>query len=103
MLALFDTLPELVADVESALLRIGQGRIAEQLREATVYAWTFDDFSQSTYLQLASSAPEVVAQTIPLDDDIGVCVDLDAGDRVVGLEVMGYEDILARLPRPAGA
>jgi uncharacterized protein YndB with AHSA1/START domain/uncharacterized protein YuzE len=113
---LSEALPELVGDVVGALIREGRGHVADQLPHARLSAWTFDDFAQSTYLHLAASRDPneiaetisfqddigVIAETISFQDDIGVNVDLDKGGRVVGLEVFGYEQSLARLGKDPG-
>jgi uncharacterized protein YuzE len=97
-MTLFEALPELVGDIEGALVRLGRGDIADQLRAAPLKTWSFDEFAQSTYLCLSDTAdPGTADQTISLYDDIGVNVDLDRKSRVMGLEVMGYEESLARL------
>jgi len=98
-MTLRETLPELVADVEGALVRLGRGAVATQLRRATLVRWTFDDFAQATYLHLQEGG--AVHETISLHDDIPVNVDLDRGGGIVGLDVEGYEATLARLEKPA--
>jgi uncharacterized protein YuzE len=97
-MTLLEALPELVGDIEGALVRLGRGNVADQLRTVTLKSWTFDEFAQATYLQLAASRdPSAVEETISLYDDIGVNVDLDRDGRVMGLEVVGYEESLSRL------
>jgi uncharacterized protein YuzE len=97
-MTLLEALPELVGDIEGALVRIGRGNVADQLRTATLKTWTFDDFAQATYLNFAASRdPSAVEETLSLYDDIGVNVDLDRDGRVMGLEVFGYEQSLSRL------
>ena len=94
-----ETLPELVLDIEGALVRLGRGRVADQLRTAPLKKWAFDEFAQTTYLHLGDAQPDDVEETISLFDDIGVNVELDREGRVIGLEVSGYEHALSRLPR----
>jgi uncharacterized protein YuzE len=97
-MTLLEALPELVGDIEGALVRLGRGNVADQLRTATLKSWTFDEFAQTTYLHLAASRdPSAVEETVSLYDDIGVNVDLDRDGRVMGLEVSGYEESLSRL------
>ena len=99
-MSLLETLPELVLDVEGALVRLGRGRVADQLRTAPLKKWDFDEFAQTTYLHVADArVPDDVEETISLFDDIGVNVDLDRKGQVIGLEVSGYEHALSRLPR----
>ena len=99
-MTLFEAVPELVRDIEGALVRIGRGDIADQLRVATLFSWAFDDFAQSTYLQLAAVEDRDEAhETLSLHDEIGVNVDLDRDRRVLGIEVYGYEQVLSRLKK----
>jgi uncharacterized protein YuzE len=99
---LFEALPELVYDIEGALVRLGRGKVADQLRDAPLLAWAYDDFAQSTYLSLrASIDPGEIGEVISLQDEIGVSLDLDGQRRVMGIEVSGYEDFLARLDKRA--
>jgi uncharacterized protein YuzE len=95
---LSEALPELVGDIVGALIRLGRGNVADQLRTVTLETWTFDEFAQATYLHLTVVRdPEGVEETISLYDDIGVNVDLDRDGRVMGVEVFGYEQSLSRL------
>jgi uncharacterized protein YuzE len=97
-MTLLEMLPELVGDIEGALVRLGRGNVADQLRTATLKSWAFDEFAQTTYLHLAAARdPSGVEETVSLYDDIGVNVDLDRDGRVTGLEVSGYEESLSRL------
>ena len=98
-MTLIEALPELVADIEGALVRLGRGRVADQVRVVKLVSWAFDDFAQSTYLTLADAqGPNGTAEeTISLYDDIGVNIELDKRGRLVGLEVTGYEESLSRL------
>jgi uncharacterized protein YuzE len=97
-MTLLEALPELVGDIEGALIRLGRGNVADQLRTLALKTWSVDEFAQSTYLHLtAARDPGGVEETLSLYDDIGVNVDLDRDGRVVGLEVFGYEQSLSRL------
>ena len=96
---LAEVLPELVLDIEGALVRIGRGAVADQVRESSLEAWTHDEFSETTYLELRTGMRlEDVGETISLHDEIGVNLDLDSSGRVIGMAVVGYEEFLARLP-----
>ena len=98
---LFEVLPELVHDIAAALVRLGRGKLAEQLREVPLASWDYDEFARSTYLATrAPIDPLEAGEVISLQEEIGVSVDLDARGIVVGIEVAGYEDILARLDAP---
>jgi uncharacterized protein YuzE len=97
-MTLFEVVPELVGDVEGALVRLGRGDIADQLRTATLKTWTFDEFAQATYLHLgAARNPGRGEEMLSLYDDIGVNLELDRDGRLVGMEVFGYEQSLSRL------
>jgi uncharacterized protein YuzE len=90
-------LPELAGDVEGGLIRLGRGSLADQLRTATLVSWAFDEFAQATYLALVPKGSASVEETISLYDDLPVNVDVDKNGCVVGLDVVGYEEALARL------
>ena len=94
-MTLGEAVPELVGDVYGALVRLGRGAVASQLRDATLLRWTFDDFALATYLHVQDGA--AVEETVSLYDDIPVNVDLDKSGRIVGLDVVGYESVLSRL------
>ena len=97
---LLEALPELVRDIQDALIRLGRGSVADQLQVVTLEAWSFDEFARSAHLDLGGARdPGGVEETIWLSDDIGVNVDLDRNGRVIGLEVSGYEDSLSRLAK----
>jgi hypothetical protein len=99
-MTLFEAVPALVLDIEGALVRLGRGDIADQLRDAPLVAWGFDEFTQSTYLQLSAARdPDGPHETFSLHDEIGVNVELDRDRRVTGVEVSGYEQVLARLKK----
>jgi uncharacterized protein YuzE len=98
---LFEAVPELVYDIEAALVRLGRGKVADQLRQAALASIDYDDFARTTHLALrAPIDPVEVGEVISLEEEIGVTLDLDARGSVVGMEVAGYEDILARLLAP---
>ena len=96
-MTLVEALPELVNDIEGALVRLGRGDVADQIRAAQLETWNFDEFAQATYLNLTAARNQTVEETISLYDDIGVNVDLNGEGRAVGVEVFGYEQFLARL------
>ena len=47
-------LPYLVRDIEDALVRLGRGSVADQLREANLESWAYDEFADTTILELRS-------------------------------------------------
>lgn len=89
-------LPELVADIEGALVHLGRGDLADQVREAELVAWTRDAFAQTTDLHVAPPLP-APGELYSLFDELGVALELDASGRLARVEVAGYEAILARL------
>ena len=96
-MTLLEALPELVGDVVGALIREGRGSVADQLPNAGLRAWTFDEFAQATYLHLAATRdPTGVEETISLGE-FGIILDLGRDGQVLGLEVVGYEESLSRL------
>ena len=97
-MTLVEAIPELIADLSDALIRLGRGSVVDQLQVATLASCEFDDFAQATYIHVAPKrAADAVHETVSLYDDIPVNVDLDADGRIVGLDVTGYEQVLARL------
>jgi uncharacterized protein YuzE len=95
---LFEVLPEIVLDMESSLVRLGRGRVADQLRELEIESWRYDEFVESTYVAFIEGAgPLVAGEVLSLADDIGVSIDLDTAGRVMGIDILGYEEFLSRL------
>jgi GNAT superfamily N-acetyltransferase len=91
-------LPELAADIQGALVQIGRGDLADQVRAAPVLAMSRDDFARAVILEVqpepeAASGP---GDIVSLHDEIGVGLELDAAGRLARIEVSGYEDLLAR-------
>ena len=52
---LAEVLPELVSDMENALLPLGRGDLLGQVSEAILERWTYDEFSDTAYLYLTPS------------------------------------------------
>ena len=99
MPSLIAALPELVSDIENALIRIGRGDVADQLREAHLERWTYDEFADAGYLYLTlPRAPGAADQnvvgvkhgeTLCPSDDLAVNLDLDSHRRLTGIELLG--------------
>ena len=87
-------LPDLLADMESALLRLGRGDLADQLKRAELERWAYDDFADTTYLTLVEGE---YAERLSLYDDLGVNVDTDDRGRVCGIEILEGRRIAERL------
>jgi uncharacterized protein YuzE len=103
-------LPELVADMEGALVRLGRGDLVAQAKQALVARWTYDEFSDTTYLHLGAmpgpgAAREAAAaapgERLSLYDELGVNLDLDERGRLCGIEILEGAPVAARLKSAA--
>jgi uncharacterized protein YuzE len=109
MPSLVEALPDLVSDIENALIRIGRGDVARQLREVTLQRWTYDEFADAGYLYLASARISSVvgqdslgakhAETLCPSDDLAVNLDLDSHRRLTGIELLAAKSIISRLEK----
>ena len=94
---LADALPDLVADMEVALLHLGRADLVNQLQQALLERWTYDDFADTTYLTLRDGT---YAERLSLYDELGVNVDTDDRGRVCGIEILEGKRIATRLGTP---
>jgi len=94
---LADALPDLVADMEVALLHLGRADLVDQLHQALLERWTYDDFADTTYLTLRDGT---YAERLSLYDELGVNVDTDDRGRVCGIEILEGKRIATRLGTP---
>ena len=109
MTSLVEALPELVADIEGALIRIGRGNVADQLREVELERWTYDQFANVGNLYVRSPrALDVVdrniigvkhGETLCPSDDLAVNLDLDNHGRLIGIELLDARSIIAHLEK----
>lgn len=86
---LAEALPDFVNDLEGALMTLGRGDLLTQLRDAVLQRWAYDEFSDTTYLQLTPAPVDRMhVETLSLYDEMGANVDIDNQGRVVGIEVL---------------
>ena len=107
MSSLVERLPDLVSDIENALIRIGRGDVADQLREVHLERWTYDEFANIGYLYLRSPRVLSVAdqdivgakhgETLCPSDDLPINIDLDNHARLTGIELLDGRSIISRL------
>ena len=95
---LAEALPDLVLDIEGALLPIGRGDLVRQLSDAVIERWTYDDFSDTAYLYLTAEPFErLQLDTVSLYDELGVNLETDHGGRICGIEILDGKRITSRL------
>jgi uncharacterized protein YuzE len=97
-LKLAELLPELVADLGGALVRLGRGDLVEQMQDATLAGWSYDEFADTTYLQLSAAPVDMMkVERLSLYDELGVNVDSDEHGRLCGIEILDGKRVAAQL------
>ena len=95
---LVEALPDLVSDMENPLLQLGRGDLVQQLKEALLRRWTYDDFSDTTYLYLSAEPVErMQVERLSLYDEVCVNLDADEHGRLCGIEVLDGKRIATQL------
>ena len=96
--------------MEFALVHLGRGDLVEQLKQAVLERWTYDEFSDTAYLYLSSPAPNLPderaieaahADRLSLYDELGVNLDTDDRGRLCGIEILEGQRVTSHLENDA--
>ena len=100
MIVLKEALPFLILDLESALVHIGRGDVVDQLREAVIERWTYDELADAAYLHFSTNenkAAESPGETVSVYDELGINLDTDSQGRLTRMEILGGRAIVSQL------
>ena len=108
-MTLLEALPDFVSDIESALIRIGRGDIAGQLREVELERWTYAEVDDAGYLYLRSPRPLNIVdrniigvkhgETVCALEDLTINLDVDNHGRLKGIELLDAKSIISQLEK----
>jgi len=93
---LAQALPDLVADMESALVHLGRGDLVKQLHEVILERWVCDEFADTAYLYFGAVDVRY-AERLSLYDEVGVNLDTDDQGRLCGIEVLDAKRVTSLL------
>lgn len=100
MTPLTQALPYLVRDIEDALVRLGRGSVADQLREVNLESWTYDEFADTTILQVRSPQESTLAEygeTVSLYDELGINLEIDVHGHLMSIEILDGRRVASQL------
>ncbi len=103
-------LPFLTLELESALVHIGRGDMADQLCKATIERWTYDEASNAAYIHFrapdatrAGIAKEEPGDAVSVYDELGIILETDSRGQLTGMEVLDGKEVVAQLEMGSAA